>query len=488
MRHILLIVAMSLGLAGCAGERLHDQSTTASLQVKKDVQAYRALNDVPVVVHVDVPNQAIVSTAIIDTPVWYAKDHQVQSAGVPFYLLIDNLTKPHNLVVHYSDDLDLSRPVYLNYKNGTVKGALDALAATTGFSYTVDESIIRWSKYQIERFDLSHVGGEYNYQIGSESTNADTGDNVLGSNTSQFHNVSSTDGNLFDEVVNTLQSLVGDNGKVVLSQATSSVIVEATATRMKAARRYIKSLNNALSTQIELAVQVLKFRHANAAESGINWNLVKEAGAGKLLFNGAIASSGAFSTASSTLGTTITNGAWNTSSLLISALQEQGTVSVVTEPRLLTQVNRVAELKVGESQSYIAKTQTSTDESGNTSVSIEPGQVVDGYSLYILSNVDANDQVYLHISSMLSDVLSINKKTVGAVSIETPNVHENAFSQTVVLQSGQTVVANSLKQVVRNAKATSPLDAVKKATYKSGQHVIEETVVLVTPTVIRGLN
>jgi hypothetical protein len=157
---------------------------------------------------------------------------------------------------------------------------------------------------------------------------------------------------------------------------------------------------------------------------------------------------------------------------------------VVTEPRILTQVNRVAELKMAEIKGYIAQTIVTTDDGGQTSTSIEQGTVSDGYNIYVLTNVDSQKRIYLHISSMLSDILSIERKTVGTTAIESPNITESQFSQSLVLMSGQTVLANSLKQVVSSNNASSPLDADTHATFKSGQQVIEEIVVLITPTIV----
>jgi len=292
---------------------------------------------------------------------------------------------------------------------------------------------------------------------------------------------------VFEEVHGTLAALVDGVGKFVISEATSSVVVRTTPGRMNAVKKYLFQLNETLSTQILLDVQVLKFRHNNAAASGIDWNLVRQNASSTLSFAGALASNGSsalFSGTPTTMQAQATSGGWNASTLLISALQEQGTVSVVTEPRILTQVNRVAELKMAEIKGYIAQTIVTTDTGGQTSTSIEQGTVSDGYNIYVLTNVDSQKRIYLHISSMLSDILSIERKTVGTTAIESPNITESQFSQSLVLMSGQTVLANSLKQVASSNNASSPLDADTHATFKSGQQVIEEIVVLITPTIV----
>jgi type IVB pilus formation R64 PilN family outer membrane protein len=261
--------------------------------------------------------------------------------------------------------------------------------------------------------------------------------------------------------------------------------VRTTPERMVSVSSYLEGLNNALSTQVLLDVKVLKFRHKSSAASGIDWSLVRQNASSTLSFAGAVATGRPLSGAPTTLEAIATTGDLSNSKILISALEEQGSVSVVTEPRILTQVNRVAELKMAEARGYIEKTTINRDGEGNISTSVEPGTVTDGYNIYVLSNVDAHDRIYLHISSMLSDILNIEKKVVGDSQIETPNVNENQFSQTIIMRAGQTVLANSLKQVVSSNNASSPLDATNQATFKSGQQVVEETLVLITPTILR---
>ena len=484
LRH-LGIVILGFSLLGCSGHRLHDELQVVSEQVQKEVKQQRTQTDIPVVIFVDTPIGNITSVPIIATPDWYAHPHAVTSQGLAFYLLVDDLARNNGLVVHYGADVDLQLPVHLVYLEGSAKGALDAMAASSGYIYSATANQITWQKYQTQRYDLSYVGGNYNYLIGNEAGTTADANSVLGSNASQFQNIKSTGSNVFEEVAATLDLLLDGVGQVVLSEASSSVVVRTTPERMVSVSSYLEGLNNALSTQVLLDVKVLKFRHKSSAASGIDWSLVRQNASSTLSFAGVLATNGALSSAPTTVEALATTGDWSNSKILISALEEQGCVSVITEPRILTQVNRVAELKMAEARGYIAETTVTSDGEGNTSTSVVPGTVTDGYNIYVLSNVDAHDRIYLHISSMLSDILKIEKKIVGDAQIEAPNVNENQFSQTIIMRAGQTVLANSLKQVVSSNNASSPLDATNHATFKSGQQVVEETLVLITPTILR---
>jgi len=184
-------------------------------------------------------------------------------------------------------------------------------------------------------------------------------------------------------------------------------------------------------------------------------------------------------------GITQKTGAYAASNVLLSALSEQGTVTIVTEPTIITQVNRVAELHLGQEETYIAQTITSVDGEGGMSTSITPATVSSGYKLYVYTNVDDNDRIYLQISSSSTDLLSIERKSVGDNAIESPKIHENKFSQTVILGDGQTLIANRLTEKVESSLSSSPISAELAPLYKKGTNSTEEIIVLITPRIRR---
>ena len=180
LRHFVTAI-LSVSLVGCSGYRLHDELQIVADQVQEEVKQQRAQTDIPVVIFMDTPIGDITSVPIIATPDWYTQPHRVTSQGLPFYLLVDDLARNNDLVVHYGTDVDLQLPVNLFYLKGSAKGALDAMAASSGYTYSATANQITWQKYQTQRYDLSYVGGNYNYLIGNEAgTTADV-NSVLGS-------------------------------------------------------------------------------------------------------------------------------------------------------------------------------------------------------------------------------------------------------------------------------------------------------------------
>lgn len=486
-RSLLALAIMPAILAGCVGHQKFDEASQNALEASKELSSFSIRDDAPAAVYIDTPQNELVEIPIEHVPDWFHTSHEIKSAGVNFYYLAEELAKKYGLFVKYGPDVDPNIAIHVMYENGTAHGALESLSSSTGYSYDIKGKYINWSMFQVERYDLSYVGGKFNYLLGSDGSSEEATTVTVGSNQDQYQNIEATGINVYEEVEKAVAGILNGVGEVILSESSSSVVVRTTPARMERVNDYMRSLNDALAKQVVLEVKVIKVRTESTAASGIDWSLVKQASNGSLSFGSSAAETAAtslLSSAPTSISLTKTGGSWDASNLLVTALEEQGTVSVVTVPKVTTQVNRVAELEISELQGYIERTEVTPNDNGDPSVSITPGTVRDGYSIFMLANVDSSDRIYLHLSSLLSDLLSINRKEVGANAIETPNFIENKFTQTVILKKGQTLVANGLKQEMNSASAASPVGNKVISSYKSGARIIEETIVLITPTLI----
>ncbi len=489
-KYCVFLYSVILLVSGCAGYEKHDKNLKESKSVQEELQSFSIRSNAPAAVYIDAPQNDLIATPIERVPDWYYSDHNIQSAGLPFYYVAEEFGRRYGIFVKYGPDIDPNLAIHLVYENGSAHGALEALASATGMNYEVNGKYITWSLYQVERFDLSYVGGKFNYLIGGSESgggNNETTSVTVGSNQNQFHNIESNEINVYQEVQESVEGILNDVGEVILSESSSSIIVRTTQARMERVKKYMDSLNDALAKQVVVEMKVLKVRTDSVAASGIDWNLVKTASNGTLSFGNSVAESSSstlFGSAPTTITATKSGGSWDASSILLTALEEQGTVSVVTEPRVVTQVNRVAELEISELQGFIERTEVTPNADSDPSVSITPGTVRDGYTIFMLANVDSHDRIYLHMSSLLSDLLQIDRKEVGNNAIETPRFVENKFSQTVILNPGQTFVANGLKQVTSRSNAASPVGNDYVSSFKSGERFVEETIVLITPTIL----
>ena len=487
MNKIYLILGITVVLSGCAAGPLHDQ-VELDQQHKKDkvVDFIDNQHTSEAVVFLDTPPPTVRIEEIDTSPAWHKATADIQVGGLAFYKVVDLIVQEHGLVVHFAPDVDINMPIFLNF-NGKAIDALNAIASSSNYSFSTHGHSMSWRSYETKRYSISHIGGKYEYQIGSSAgEDSGGGDGELSSSNNEFQKTSGRS-SLLEEIKATLESITGDDesAKVIMSESASSVTVIARRSALNVVDAYMKDVNDDLSLQVELAVQVIKFQSNQSASAGVDWNLIRDTTSTTLSFDGATISSDSSNSVANVFGLTQNTGAYAASNVLLSALSEQGTVTIVTEPTIITQVNRVAELHLGEKETYISQTTTTVDSEGNTTTSIEPSTVSSGYKLYVYTNVDDNDRIYLQLSSSSTDLLGIDRKVVGENAIESPKIKENKFAQTLILRDGQTLIANRLISSVESSLSSSPINAALAPLYKKGADSTEETIVLITPRIRR---
>jgi MSHA biogenesis protein MshL len=481
-------------LIGCTGHMARKQSDKDIKQVKNEIRLTEKINTTVAAMYVTEPPASTVPRKIERLPSWSKTPYKFTASKIPFFYVAEDMVKRHGIHVTYGPQVDINQKVQFSFNGeGNVYQAMKALASSSGYHFETKDDSVSWSAFIYETFDVAYAGGTYNYSIGSEAGSDQQASGlqgqslVVGGNDDQFSNVSADDLNIFEDLEKSLGSIVGLAGEVNVSQASTSVIVKTTPARMTHVRRYMQSMEDRLAKAIVLQFKVLRFTSKNNTASGVDWSLLRTAASNTLSFDSSIVSSvtqSLFSGAPTSFGVTRNEGSLSGSQLLISALEEQGDVSIVTERQIHTLINRAASIDDSELTGYIARTETTTNQDANPSISIEPGTVKDGYSIHVITNADRYGRIYMHVSSTLADLLKISRKEVGSSAIETPQVSESKFNQTAILRNGETMVLNSTVSVTNETGGVSPLSAKYLPTYRSGRKDVQETLVLVTPIIL----
>lgn len=441
-----------------------------------------------------------------------------------------------NLLTHYQTGLNEKMMVSMNY-NGTVKGALDLLAAKTGYVYSVNGSDVYWQAFITKTFDIAFMPGSSDYMMGKAAGSSSSGSNNSSSSgsgsgssattvtgtiddsaASQYSNLKGTL-SIWKDLEASIKQLLSPEGKVVVSEATTSVTVRDRPTNISLISRFVNNLNNNLSKQVLVKIEVLQVTLESDFNFGINWNIVQKAfSGGKYQL---VSDNGSPISLSTATQLNITSGG-NAASVgvsnagvsagtgtgviaLINALQAQGKVAIVTQPQVLCQNNQVSEVRIVDQLGYLASVQTTTLSGGTggsapgVTSQITPGAVVTGFTLYVLPKV-LGDKVYLQINADLSNnlgltTISSNGVTVtdpakgagtGASIIQVPHVQQKQFNQRSVVASGDTLILAGFKQV-SNVTGASQLLESQALGGKSAQQVNSETVVLITPIILHGI-
>jgi type IVB pilus formation R64 PilN family outer membrane protein len=517
---LLMLTACTLNPVATYKETKQNADQVQAQITALDNKGYRA----------DTPSMRYTSTtALLPAARWLSQpdwmNHRISMHGqaMPFNFWNNKILGPTGAAVSYQDGMNQTISLPFDY-TGTIQGALDKLAQTTNYGYTVDGNSVTWFEFVTKTFDVSFMPGAAQYTMGGQtnigsmnngsSVSAGSGGNAgtTATNVSgqmQSGQSSSFQGNLsvWSDLEKTIKTMLSKDGQVIVSQATTTITVRDKPENVRLIGDYLASMNKDLSRQVALQVQVLQIKLNKAFSYGVNWNLVS----GQLNINGGLAdaSQTALGNDLTSLGGVTATGlgygivhsaTGDTSKILINALSQQGDVSTVTNPRVVTLNNQVAQIAITTQKTYLASSSISTSgQAGTSQVSLTPGTVTTGFTLYVLPKI-INRNVFLQLTSELSSLDSIqtvsstvqsetssnsssSSTTPNSAKIEEPTVSSKSFNQRVMVPSNCTLVLSGFRQVNNENIKSAPF-GFQPAGSIGAQQDNTEVLVLITPIIV----
>ncbi len=464
-------------------------------------------------------------------PSWMRSPIIIRGDALPFSyysrtILSNGSSKP--ILTHYQVGLDQGVKISINYR-GTVKGALALLAAKSGYVYSVNGHDVYWQAFITRTFDIAFMPGAADYSLGDTAGGTSSGGGgsgasgaASGGSAGGFGGLGSTSTlkgaiSVWKDLEATIRPLLSPLGKVIVSQSTTTITVTDRPTNVALVAKYIQKLNNALSRQVLVKIQVFEVDLSSDFNYGIDWQVIKRGFLGSnFVLNANYGTPVSITPASKTTALAafpfvsapgnipqagIVQGNQNNPlgvNVLVSALEEQGKVSVVSEPRVVCLNNQVSVISLVNKQGYAASVSstalagtTGGGGAGSASItsSITPGNLVTGLILYVLPKI-MGDKVYIQVNADLSTKISLDTFTSGPAgtsqaSIQTPNIAEKQINQRSVIGSGDTLILSGFRQVT-NQSGAMQLFGAQALGGKAATQVNTDTIILITPIILHG--
>lgn len=527
LKKIIFFVCTILLLTACQNKLLYNQSESNIADVKLQAEQARHQSDAAA----KIPPSMLVNSGLYVNktqinlardPRWLRNHIVVRGDKLPFSYYSRTIVAGggNNILTQYQVGLDSSEMVTINY-SGPIKGALDLLAAKTGYVYTVDNKEVYWQAFITRTFDIAFMPGSSDYLMGKASGGGGSSSPTVAggsggsgssntvvtgvtddSSAAQYSNLKGTL-SVWKDLRETIGQLLSRDGKVIVSEATTSVTVRDRPTNVELVSRFIANFNNNLSRQVLVKVQVLEVKLSSSYSYGINWNVVGQIfrkGHFSLIGNNSdpIGITTLGNTSVNTLSGLIDTGGGNQVQALINALSQQGRVSIVTEPRAVALNNQVSVVRIVNQEGYLASIQNTTMSGtggsttlGSITSQVTPGSLVTGLTLYILPKI-LDNKVYLQVNADLSTNQGFTTASTGdvktnpnAVQIQIPNVSQKQFNQRSVISSGDTLILSGFRKIENQTGAAQLFDsqALGGQSAKQGN---SETIVLITPIILRS--
>ncbi len=227
-------------------------------------------------------------------------------------------------------------------KNVTVRKALGLILRPLGLDYALDGSVIRVFRREAETriFDLNYIATE---RVGQSQVIGEGGPRTSAGVTS------STRTDVFEELAAGVRTLLTERATFNVDRKAGLLQVTDFPERLDRVAIYLDTVQDRVHRQVQIDARVIEVEASDAKADGIDWALV----ASKM--SGAATNEIPVATRPTMNGLRVTDVA-----RLLGVLGEQGTVTVISHPRLLTLNNETSIVRT-ETMSFSVTPQISGD-------------------------------------------------------------------------------------------------------------------------------
>lgn len=552
MKKIILAIVFA-AIAGCSTQPpKHETFDLINAELSKAAQANAKSSPPPSV------TAALLPPLTIDVPKARQplEEHfSVTFNNIPaqqFFMAIATGTR-YSMLVHP----DVSGTISANLKDVTIFEALDAIRELYGYDYKVDGTriYIKPLTLQTRVFQVNYLTGSRKGTSDIRVSSGSVGDTAVGTagqqqvtnpltgtttptntgnvstamSTSKISTQSTSD--FWNELKMALEGIVGakEGRSVVISPQSGVIVVRAMWDELRNVAAYLKATQLSVDRQVILDAKILEVQLNDRFQSGVNWaSFASFAGnttnkvAGGFVAPGAsltalpidgstpAAMSGGTNAITATTGSALSAASNAAGSLfglafqtrnfaaLISFLESQGTVHVLSSPRIATLNNQKAVLKVGQDEFFVTNvsstTTTGTATTTTPNVTLQP--FFSGVSLDVTPQIDEGGNIILHIHPSVVNVSTVEKNiNLGSGGSLILPLASSTVSETDSVVRGQDgniiAIGGLMRQATTSDRSEVPgagdapvLGGLFRSTNRISQK--RELVILLKPTIVQG--
>jgi MSHA type pilus biogenesis protein MshL len=444
-----------------------------------------------------------------ELPAVFDKKITLRSSGVNLKTLLSKIGELTGYNVVYDPEVDLNVNVSVDTQDVPVWRALNTMLfpLTYGFKVKDNDLVILSKETRTFKLNLPPNTQAFSDTISNESwTNPDEAATSSSSNNNSNMNikvgarvfVESKEDSLsfWKDVELNLAKMISPTGKYSFNKLAGLVMVTDSPQVLDKIASYIDLINVETNKQILVEVKILEVTLSRENTYGIDWNAIyknlgdiKQLTLSSNLAAQSLVSPGLFTltaTGPKEDSGTVSSGV----SALIKALQSQGRVEVVSQPKIMLLNNQAAMVQVGTVTSYVANTTTTTTSVGLAATSATTDQVQEGVTLRLMASI-LDGQILVQLTPVVTTLDQIRSIDMGqGTTIEAPKISTKSMHTLVKIKDGETIAVGGLITTNDNKSEKGipflrdlPLIG-KFFEYKSKTHTRTELVIFITPKIL----
>jgi MSHA biogenesis protein MshL len=463
---------------------------------------------------------------------------------------------PYSMVLHP----DVKGDISVNLKDVTVTEALNTLRDLYGFDYTLQGNriVVLPAALQTRIFQVNYLQAQRRGQTETRVSSGSISDGAqspgsqapgavpvpttgptggAGTRASESSRVTtSSNSDFWGDIQKSLTAILGGSAgsSVVVNAQSGVIVVRAMPNELRSVDQFLKSMQLIVERQVVLEAKIIEVSLSDGYQAGVNWAAFRDGsnrfstgvispgatlqrngaisaptarGAdGTVLTNSALVGGSVGTVASAlSLGSTAAGGVFGLAlqtqnfAALLSFLETQGSVNVLSSPRIATINNQKAVLKVGTDDFFVTNVSTTSSTSGtNTTVTptITVAPFFSGIALDVTPQIDGDNNIILHIHPSVSSVVErrkvIDLGSLGSFTLPLASSDVNETDTIVRVQDSNIVAIGGLmRQQSVNDRSQVPgvgnMPGVGNLfRQRDSSNVKSELVILLKPTIIHN--
>lgn len=390
----------------------------------------------------------------------------VSVRGAPLRDVLYVIAESTGLNIIMEKGVNPELPVTTNLRNITAGEALNTIFESVDYFYSIKENmlVVKAIDTKVFEFGRPSVVQDYNIDVGgdiiggasagstSSTSSTSTGStSALKGNVSQKIQIDKDAFKVWESIEKSLASLLGGSAQFNINRITGTIVVTAAKKDIQRVGYYLAGLLKVLNRQVIIEARIVEVNLSEGLKYGIDWSALDMGKLGQVNV-GTTNFSSVVPAGSQLFQIGVTK--WNFTGLL-QALQSQGDIKVLSNPRVNIMNGQTALLSVGRNTNFISRVETTNAvaAAGTTTIPTYTTQIssaLSGIMLGIVPFINENGDVTMTVTPIVSDLVKLEDKSFGTgsnvIQISLPTIDIRELSTTVKVRDGQMVVIGGLIQ------------------------------------------
>lgn len=369
-------------------------------------------------------------------------------------------------------------PVTLTLKNVSAEDALRTIFSSVDYFYSIKDNMLIVKAMDTKFFEFAQpsIIQDYTVDVGgdilgggtsgtSTGTGTGTGTTNIKGNVTQRIQSDKDSFKLWDTVEKNISIMLGLTAgdtrtptagvsqlkpHFSINRMTGTIMVTAGKKDIERIENYLAELKKILNRQVIIEARIVEVQLSEGLKYGIDWTAFDVNNLGQVTFG--------TSRFTETVGDlphfNIGIARWDFTGLL-KALQTQGEVRVLSNPRVNIMNGQTALLSAGRNVSFISRVETTTTSTTGTvpttTFTVQTSSVLSGIIIGIVPKINEHGEISLTVTPIVSDLVSLTDRTIGKVGentiqISLPTIDLRELSTTVKVKDNEMVIIGGLIQ------------------------------------------